>query len=203
MEFKIVTKSLRVLVLVFLILGNLSVFAQFHTYVYNVYYGAGSIGDKVNLYVNSRALDYGDQVSPTFTGTGVFGFNINSYASDQLLIGVDINYTQASIEYPAEVERGGVEKITLDRFRLSTRLEYDYYVREYIELYAVGTAGAKYSFYSATNSSFLEEEDVFYFPLALQAGGGIRYFFNENFGIFLEYGIGGGANLRGFLTYRM
>ena len=178
--------------------------------IISLIFGVGMISDKVNAqtekgnivletyygytyeYSYFKALDY--DISSKYSNFGPLSLRGEFLLSNRIGVGIDMNYRR--FIFTGEYTDG--TEIYSDRYknvriRLMARMNIHFLRSENIDFYS--GIGIGYNIvsidFSTTNPS--SNPDFTYKPMAFRLSLGFRYFFDDNWGVGTEIGIGGGS----------
>lgn len=144
------------------------------------------------LFVNYLVVDY------TIYSFGPLGVRAEYLVKDKLGLGLDILYTESSIEWLEEDVVFGdtniiYSNISISTWRITPRLNYHFSNNDHFDIYLVAGLGYKNTSYVIRmDDPFIPDEYVYnLFPISIRLGLGARYFVTDNFGLGLELGVGG------------
>jgi opacity protein-like surface antigen len=153
----------------------------------DVYYGFGSLS---KAFVEQMAEPDGD-----FSSFGALGARFEYMASDNVGIGLEGNYLKHTATWNVD---DGVNKYdytySVTRFRVFPRINYHFGNSDSFDAYVGVGAGYRsiVRSFSSTDPSYVPEEIEGTVPVAMRLAFGARYFFTENIGAHVEFGLGGG-----------
>ena len=139
-------------------------------------------------------------------GIGPIGFRGEYMVTDKIGMGIDVNYTNTYVQWTDGVS-GTVYnyEITVPRFRAMGKFNFHFTDSDVFDAY--GSVGAGYSSFKyklVTNDpSYTITEQTSLIPVSFRLAVGGRYFFTDNIGANLEFGLGGGAIIHMGLSYKL
>ncbi len=169
-----------------------------------VYYGFPNLFTTVlkNTYANDPSIQSGLEIS----GVGPIGFRGEYMVTDKFGFGIDVNYSNTRLQWTEEFS-GTVYNYELNapRFRVMGKFNFHFASSDVFDAYS--SVGAGYNSAKITlktnDPSYTDEEQVALIPIAFRLAIGARYFFTDNIGANLEFGLGGGALMHVGLSYKL
>lgn len=134
-------------------------------------------------------------------GLPLLGVRFGYMVADKISVGVDINYTNTSIDYTD----GYDYSVNYSRLKAMARFEFHFGSADQFDLYmpvAVGYKSNKLTYETNDPNDLGDVAIGSLFPVAIRVGIGGRYYFTDNIGLNLEFGLGGGAILEGGLAFK-
>ena len=165
----------------------------------DVYYGGVSFGKALWLELG------GEDATAKFLG--VMGLKYEYMVSDKMGVGAEFNYTDMQLDWSDTDSASGTKyeyNIQRTVIRFMPRFNIHFGSSESFDGYfgvAAGYRSAK-STYSDNNPNNTDESIASLNPMALRLALGGRYFFTDNIGLHMEFGIGGGMLLHGGLSIK-
>ena len=139
-------------------------------------------------------------------GLPTIGLRAGYMVSDRISLGVDINYTTTNVSY--DESNGSTTynyKVSVPRIRAMARFEFHFGNSDNFDFYMpVGAGYSSRTFKIETNDpAFIDNTSIkSLVPVAFRVGLGGRYFFTDNIGLNLEFGLGGGPLIEGGLAFK-
>lgn len=168
------------------------------------YYGFPNLYTSVlkAAYVNDNSI----QEDVKIGGIGPIGFRAEYMVTDKIGMGIDINYTNTYVSWSEDYT--GINynyEISVPRFRAMGKFNFHFTDSDVFDAY--GSVGAGYSSWKYkldTNDPFYTDtEQSSLIPVAFRLAVGARYFFTDNVGANLEFGLGGGSIIHAGLSYKL
>ncbi|MFD1552314.1 hypothetical protein DNU06_11225 [Putridiphycobacter roseus] len=162
-----------------------------------------------SAFKNTEILDFEDEIE--FSSIPTVGFRFGYMLSDKISLGIDFNYSSFSFNYTDEATNYDYQ-IGLNRIRAMARFEVHFSQNDKLDMYMPIAAGIHKITPKVSTTDPNEQETVndvedilglFDFPVAFRVGFGGRYFFTDNIGLNLEFGLGGGALIEGGLAIKI
>jgi opacity protein-like surface antigen len=164
---------------------------------FDVYYGFGSMS---KAFVQEMAKPDG-----RFRSIGALGARFEYMASDNVGIGLEGNYLMHEATWNTN---DGVDNFdytyNVRRIRFMPRINYHFGNSDSFDAYLGVGAGYRsiVRSFSSNDPNYVPEEIEGVFPVAMRLAFGARYFFTENIGAHIEFGLGGGNILHYGLSFR-
>ncbi|MFT5600664.1 MAG: hypothetical protein ACI9N1_000900 [Flavobacteriales bacterium] len=173
----------------------------------DVYYGFP------NLYsatLKSAYANSGTTTDVKIGSLGPVGAKVEYMVSDKVGMGVDFNYTSTSVSYTEE----GYDamnnlttydyKVSRNVLRIFPRFNFHFGSGDSFDGYAGLGAGWRNSSwkFESTDPDYISDEIDGLLPVSFRLFLGGRYFFTDNIGMNLEFGVGGGALIQGGLALK-
>ena len=162
--------------------------------IVDVYYGYP------NLFTAAMKTAYNNSITESVkvSGIGPIGGKFEYLLSDKIGLALNINYANSSVK-GSGVGSDNVTvynyKVTIPRFRVFPIINVHYATSEQLDPYFL--VGAGYGNFTtkleSNDPNFTEESVSGLGHFSMRVGTGLRYFFTDNIGAHLEFGIGGGG----------
>ncbi len=171
----------------------------------DVYYGFVSLGKALWLELG------GDGATAKYFGA--IGGRYEYMTSDKMGVGLEFNYTDMALDWSDTYSDSTTTPPTTSTYtysmkrtiiRVMPRFNIHFGGSEDFDAYfgvAVGYRSAKTT-YEDNNPNNIDETFEGLSPLAMRLALGGRYYFTDNIGIHMEFGIGGGNMLHGGLSFK-
>ena len=152
----------------------------------------------------------GSETDVSINGIGPVGGRIEYLLGEKIGLGIDVNYTSASVSW----KEGGIDdigqpviydhKAGQELLRAMAAFSWHFVGSDEFDAYLSFGAGYRNKTYAyETNEpGFIDSETTGLIPLAMRLAVGGRYFFTDNIGAGIELGLGGGGNVRGGLAVK-
>ncbi len=161
------------------------------------------------LKTNLQAVDLNNEL--TLSSVPTVGLRAGYMVSERISAGIDVNYSSLGIGYN-DPGTGFDYDVDFTRLRLLARFEIHFPQNETFDLYLPLAAGY-HSLNITLNSNDPDTEEqlddinsvlnLFNSPYAFRIGIGGRYYFTDNIGLNMEFGIGGGPLVEGGIAIRL
>jgi opacity protein-like surface antigen len=162
-----------------------------------------------NLYKTVLQNNYGEGGNNLKVGgIGPLGGRIEYLIADKIGVGLDLNYSSASLTYTELNSVNGTlydYKIGRSIFRAMPRFNFHFGNSDSFDGYAgVGSGYRSVNWTFESNDPFYNDESIGgLIPVAFRIFVGGRYFFTDLLGIHMEFGLGGGALMQGGLSLKL
>ena len=139
-------------------------------------------------------------------GVGPIGMRGEYIITDKFGIGFDVNYSDTYISW--EETYSGTKynyKVSVPRLRAMGKFNYHYVQTDKIDAYAsfgAGYGSLKY-IYETNDPDYINNNEDFPIPVSFRLAAGARYFFMDDLGVNLEFGLFGGALFHAGLSYKL
>ncbi len=139
-------------------------------------------------------------------GIGPLGIRGEYIVTEKFGIGFDVNYSDSYISWNEDYT--GVNynyKVSVPRFRAMAKFNFHYVQTEKFDAYTsvgAGYGSLKYK-YETNDPFYLNDNEEFPIPISFRLAAGARYFFMDNLGVNLEFGLFGGALFHAGLSYKI
>ena len=138
-------------------------------------------------------------------GVPCFGGRVSYMVADNISVGIDGNYTSTLITYTdTSVSTPYNYNLYIPRVRIMARFEFHFNASEDFDFYlpiGVGFNSTKLKF-TSNDPYAVNVSNPTLLPIAFRLGIGGRYFFTDNLGLNLEFGLGGGPLVEGGLAFK-
>lgn len=139
----------------------------------------------------------------TVGGLPLLGLRFGYMVSDKISVGLDINYTTTKVEYS---DNSFDYEASINRLKAMARFEFHFGNSDQFDFYMPVAAGYKSNSweYSSTDPNDNTDVDIpNLVPVAVRIGLGGRFYFTDNIGLNLEFGLGGGALIEGGIAIKI
>lgn len=164
----------------------------------DLYYGFGSLS---KAFVKEMAGTDGQ-----FKSFGAIGGRFEYMASDNVGIGLEGNYLIHTANWVTDDGTNKYEyEYSVRRIRVFPRINYHFGNSDAFDAYFGVGAGYRSIVRKTTSNdpNFIGEELEGVLPVAMRLAFGARYFFTENVGAHIEFGLGGGNIVHFGLSFRI
>jgi len=152
----------------------------------------------------------GSETNISINGIGPVGGRIEYLLGEKIGLGVDVNYTSASVSWKESGTNDVGQPVVYDHktgqelLRAMAAFSWHFVGSDEFDAYLSFGAGYRNKTYAyETNEpGFIDSETKGLIPLAVRLAVGGRYFFTDNIGAGIELGLGGGGNVRGGLAVK-
>ncbi|MEX0968057.1 MAG: outer membrane beta-barrel protein [Bacteroidia bacterium] len=175
----------------------------------DVYYGFPNLFKSV---VETTYANSGSEENVEIGGIGPMGMRGEYMVSDDVGIGLEVNYTNTVVSYEessinsfGEFETYTYE-VSVPRLRIMPRFSIHFGNSDNFDFYGAVAAGynsTKFKFKTNDPNEEFDEEVKSPLPVAFRIAIGGRYYFADLVGINMEIGLGGGALVCGGLSLRI
>lgn len=166
-------------------------FPNLYTTVLKSTYASGSDGYEENIEVG---------------GAGPIGVRGEYLITEKFGIGLDMNYTNTYISWTEDWQGTTYNyKVSVPRIRAMAKFNFHFVQTDQFNAYTsfgAGYGSLKYV-YDTNDPNWTTDEDKFPIPVSFRLAAGARYFFTENIGVNLEFGLFGGALIHGGLSFKI
>lgn len=165
---------------------------------FDVYYGFGSLS---KAFVQEMAKPDGK-----FRSIGALGGRFEYMASDNVGVGLEANYLMHEATWNVD---DGTNKFdytyNVRRIRVFPRINYHFGNSDSFDAYFGVGAGYRSIVrkFSSNDPDYVPQEIEGSIPVAMRIAFGARYFFTENIGAHMEFGVGGGNIVHFGLSFRI
>ena len=154
-----------------------------------------------NLYTTVLKNTYTDEVTGVeenieVGGIGPLGIRGEYIVTEKFGIGFDINYSDSHISWEESYTGSRYTyKVNVPRFRAMAKFNFHYVNMDKFNAYtSVGAGYGSLKYKYETNDPFwVDSNEEFPIPVSFRLATGARYFFTDNVGVNLEFGLFGGA----------
>jgi opacity protein-like surface antigen len=155
----------------------------------DVYYGWGQLFGSI-LQESANAVDI------DFRNFGTLGFRAEYMVSDRFGLGLEVNYKKTTLAKTRSDGGTGFyeDEISWTRFRVMPRFNFHYVQADKVDVYsaiAVGYSNHNFN-YSSTEPNYSGDQFTIPLNIGFRVATGMRYFFTDNIGAGIEFGLGGG-----------
>jgi len=176
------------------------------TMIFDVYYGFP------NLYTSVLKAEYtnnnpgNEYLNVDIGGIGPLGFRFEYLITDKIGFGVDMNYTNTSVTWNEIINEDTYDySVKVPRLRVMGKFNFHFAKSDKFDVYTAFAAGyGSFKLVTETNDPnyiFTNLENPI--PVSIRFALGARYFFTDNLGANLEFGILGGALINVGLSYKI
>jgi outer membrane protein W len=160
----------------------------------DVYYGFGSLS---KAFVQEMAKPDGQ-----FRSLGALGARFEFMASDKVGIGLEGNYLNHNATWRNE---NYSYEYNVRRIRVFPRINYHFGNSDSFDAYVGVGAGYRYIVrsYSTNDPNYDPDDTEGILPVAMRLAIGARYFFTDNIGLHMEFGMGGGNIVHYGLSFKL
>ena len=164
-----------------------------------------------NLYTNifKIAVDNDNSIGTSASGIGPIGIKYEYMVADKVGIGGIINYANSTVKFREDVTTNNITQtynyeFSAQRIRAMAKFSFHFGNSEKFDGYttiALGYISHKWKY--ETDDPYYDDESLdlqLALPVAVRLAVGGRYYFTDNIGALMEFGIGGGGLLEFGLT---
>lgn len=176
------------------------------TVIFDAYYGFP------NLYTSILKAEYVNEdlgsiyQNVDIGGIGPLGLRVEYLFTDKIGMGLDMNYTNSSVSWN-ETNNGETYEyqVSVPRLRVMGKFNFHFTKSDNFDAYAAFGAGyGSFKLVTETNDpNYIFTEISNPVPVSIRFAVGARYFFNDNLGLNLEFGVLGGALINGGISYKI
>ena len=171
------------------------------TAIFDVYYGFP------NLYTSVLKAAYNTEPNVSVAGSGPIGVKAEYMLTDKIGFGLEMNYTNTIAKWTDNVNGGTYNyEVSVPRFRAMGKFNFHFAKSDVFDAYtAVGAGYSSWKAKMTTNDpTYVDDTSLKNpIPIAFRLALGGRYFFTDNIGIGLEFGLGGGALINGGIAVKL
>lgn len=186
--------------------GGLSASAQAveqGTILIDAYYGFP------NLFTTALKSSYaqsGSSENVKVGGIGPVGGKVEYLISDKFGISLDVNYTNTYVSYD-EVSSSVIYNYKVSRSVLRAFPRFNFHFGNSDSFDGFAGVGAGYRTanweFESTDPNYGDQSIETFIPVSFRIFVGGRYFFTDNLGLNMEFGLGGGALIQGGLSFKI
>lgn len=171
---------------------------------FDLHYGVGSIS---RAFVKAVA----EEVNGKFNSFGAMGLRFEYMLSDNIGLGFEGNYLKHRAQWQEQYTDFDGQTVTsraeysAQRIRFMPRFNYHFGMGDNLDSF-VGLSAGYLSLirnYVYSDPAYVPESVSSAIPLAMRISYGMRYFFTDNLGANLEFGIGGGNMIHFGFSFKL
>jgi hypothetical protein len=152
-----------------------------------------SIGYGVPNLTKSLYSAYDSYTNFSVTGIGPLHFKFEYFLSESFGVGLVVNYVNTSATWKDENFAGILYKTTYNYSSLAfnMRFNWHFYTNDHFDIYGgsgIGYRVNKYEYIDEDPNGLTDWSRPSFFPLGFELTVGMRYFFMENIGVYMEVG---------------
>lgn len=176
------------------------------TMIFDVYYGFPNLYTSILKaeYVNDNPGEEYQNVK--VGGIGPMGLRFEYLITEKIGLGVDMNYTNTTVDWNETIDGNTYDyNVKVPRIRVMGKFNFHFAKSDKFDAYtAFGAGYGSFKLVTETNDPnyiFTNLENPI--PVSIRFALGARYFFNDNLGINLEFGLLGGALINAGLSFKI
>jgi outer membrane protein W len=176
------------------------------TVIFDVYYGFP------NLYTSILKAEYinndvgSDYQNVDIGGIGPLGLRVEYLITDKIGFGLDMNYTNTSVTWDESFSGETYNyEVNVPRLRVMGKFNFHFAKSDKFDAYtAFGAGYGSFKLVTETNDPNYVFSDISNpIPVSIRFSLGARYFFTDNLGVNLEFGLLGGALINAGLSFKI
>ncbi len=135
---------------------------------------------------------YDDAKRANLNSSPHIGGKAEYLVTENVGLGIEITWANATMNYQY-LGINDVYRVSVSKLRILGKINYHFAVNEEFDVYANAGAGFKYIAGSdnGPSSKRINFKEFNAIPFSIRMSAGCRYFFNPQFGLFGEFGVGG------------